>query len=194
MPVHPLPDHPLPVHPLPDQPVDSFADRHIGPGSDAVTTMLGVIGVSSLEELAMKAVPTDIIDSLGADGVAPGLDTLPPAASEQEALAELWELAASNTVAVSMIGQGYYDTPHPAGFDTKSAREPGLVHGLHPLPARNQPGPARGVAELPDHDFRSDRHGCCQRLDARRGHRRRRGDNIDAPGGTRFGQSARRRL
>ena len=46
-------------------------------------------------------------------GAAPGLDRLPPAASEAEALAELRALADSNTVAVSMIGQGYYDTLTP---------------------------------------------------------------------------------
>ena len=45
--------------------------------------------------------------------MAPGLDKLPPPASEAEALAELRELADSNTVAVSMIGQGYYDTLTP---------------------------------------------------------------------------------
>ena len=43
----------------------------------------------------------------------PGSDRLPPAASEAEALAELRALADSNTVAVSMIGQGYYDTLTP---------------------------------------------------------------------------------
>src|SRR6201998_4171048 len=46
-------------------------------------------------------------------GAAPGLDKLPPAASETEALAELRALAEANTVAVSMIGQGYYDTFTP---------------------------------------------------------------------------------
>ena len=46
-------------------------------------------------------------------GAAPGLDCLPPAASEAEALTELRALADSNTVAVSMIGQGYYDTLTP---------------------------------------------------------------------------------
>jgi glycine dehydrogenase len=39
---------------------------------------------------------------------------LPPAASEEQALAELRAMAAANTVAVSMIGQGYYDTLTPA--------------------------------------------------------------------------------
>jgi glycine dehydrogenase len=39
---------------------------------------------------------------------------LPPAASEEQALAELRAMAAANTVAVSMIGQGYYETLTPA--------------------------------------------------------------------------------
>ncbi|MCV7168635.1 aminomethyl-transferring glycine dehydrogenase [Mycobacterium manitobense] len=90
-----------------------FADRHIGPDADAVATMLDTIGVASLQELADKALPADIIDALSADGVAPGLEQLPPPASEQEALAELRALADSNTVAVSMIGQGYFDTLTP---------------------------------------------------------------------------------
>lgn len=90
----------------------TFAARHIGPDSPAVAAMLAVIGVDSLDELAAKAVPTGILDKL-ADGAAPGLDALPPAASEAEALSELRALADDNTVAVSMIGQGYYDTLTP---------------------------------------------------------------------------------
>jgi glycine dehydrogenase len=90
-----------------------FADRHIGLDSAAVAAMLAVIGVESLDELAAKAVPTGILDQLTDTGVAPGLDALPAAASEAEALAELRALADANTVAVSMIGQGYYDTLTP---------------------------------------------------------------------------------
>src|SRR6201997_626569 len=75
--------------------------------------MLAVIGVESLDELAAKAVPTGILDKLTHSGAAPGLDGLPPAASEIEALTELRALADTNTVAVSMIGQGYYDTLTP---------------------------------------------------------------------------------
>jgi glycine dehydrogenase len=69
--------------------------------------------VDSLDDLAGKALPAGILDALDADGVAPGLDQLLPAASEHEALAELKKLADANTVAVSMIGQGYYDTLTP---------------------------------------------------------------------------------
>src|ERR1700747_2807774 len=96
-------DHPNPV----------FADRHIGPDSDAVAAMLKVIGVDSLEELARRAMPAGIFDKLTDTGAAPGLDQLPPPASEAQALAELRALADANTVAVSMIGQGYYDTLTP---------------------------------------------------------------------------------
>lgn len=91
----------------------TFADRHIGLDSSAVKRMLDVIGVDSLDELAAKAVPSGILDTLTAGGLAPGLDALPQAATEAEALAELRALADSNTIAVSMIGQGYYDTLTP---------------------------------------------------------------------------------
>ncbi|NVN48842.1 aminomethyl-transferring glycine dehydrogenase [Mycolicibacterium hippocampi] len=90
-----------------------FVDRHIGPDAQAVATLLSTIGVQSLDELAARAVPAAIFDPVGADGIAPGLQNLPPAATETEALAELRALADSNTVAVSMIGQGYFDTLTP---------------------------------------------------------------------------------
>jgi glycine dehydrogenase len=90
-----------------------FADRHIGPDSDAVAAMLEVIGVDSLEELARRAVPAGILDKVTDTGAAPGLDQLPPPASEAQALAELRALADANTVGVSMIGQGYYNTLTP---------------------------------------------------------------------------------
>jgi len=92
-----------------------FSDRHIGPDDADIASMLDVIGVASLDELAAKALPAGILDALldTPAGTAPGLEDLPPAASEHEALTELRALAASNTVAVSMIGQGYYDTLTP---------------------------------------------------------------------------------
>ena len=91
----------------------NFVNRHIGPDDDDLSRMLGVIGVSSLDELAAKALPAGILDALTDQGVAPGLQTLPKPATEHQALAELRALAEANTVAVSMIGQGYYDTLTP---------------------------------------------------------------------------------
>ena len=89
-----------------------FAARHIGLDDDALSTVLDVIGVASLDELAAKALPAGILDH-PTDGVAPGLHTLPAPVGEHQALAELRELADAGTVAVSMIGQGYYDTLTP---------------------------------------------------------------------------------
>ena len=83
-----------------------FADRHIGPTSDAVARMLATVGYDSLDALAAAAVPETIRWTDGLD--------LPPAASEDVVAAELRALAARNTVARSMIGLGYHDTHTPA--------------------------------------------------------------------------------
>jgi glycine dehydrogenase len=98
---------------VPDPTEFRFADRHIGPDADDIAAMLAVIGVDSLDDLAAKALPSGILEARAGTGAAPGLDRLPPAATEAEALAELKALADANTVAVSMIGQGYYDTLTP---------------------------------------------------------------------------------
>ena len=60
-------------------------------------------------------------------------------------------------VVTSMIGLGYYGTHHPAGHPAQRAREPGLVHRVHAVPAGDQPGPAGGAAELPDRGRRPHR-------------------------------------
>ncbi|MCG5433190.1 aminomethyl-transferring glycine dehydrogenase [Mycobacterium sp. MYCO198283] len=90
-----------------------FEDRHIGPDDAAVAQLLAVIGVDSLDALAAKALPSSIVEEPDAGGIAAGLAALPAPVGEHEALAELRSLADSNTVAVSMIGQGYFDTLTP---------------------------------------------------------------------------------
>ena len=83
-----------------------FVERHVGPGSDAVTRMLAAVGYDSLDALSAAAVPETIAWTEGLD--------LPAAGSEAEVAAELRELASRNTVARSMIGLGYHDTHTPA--------------------------------------------------------------------------------
>ncbi|SKW72261.1 Glycine dehydrogenase [decarboxylating] [Mycobacteroides abscessus subsp. massiliense] len=109
--------------------------------------MLATIGVASLDELAEKAVPASILDELHG-GLATGLDALPAAASEHEALDALRKLASHNTIAVSMIGQGYFDTLTPPVL-----RRHILENG--------------SAAELPDHGLRAHRPGHRECLDAR---------------------------
>jgi glycine dehydrogenase len=82
-----------------------FADRHIGPSTDEQAKMLALVGYASLDELVADAVPESIRSAEPLD--------LPAALTEQEALDELSTLASRNSVAVSMIGLGYYGTHTP---------------------------------------------------------------------------------
>ncbi|MCU1579130.1 MAG: gcvP [Rhodoglobus sp.] len=106
---------------------DRFQERHIGTDSDAQAFMLAAVGYDSLEALVEAAVPESILhaprpsDAGASSGTgAPGPikplpeSSIPPAATERQALAELRALAGKNRVRHSMIGLGYYDTITPA--------------------------------------------------------------------------------
>ena len=97
---------PTPVSVLQDP--SSFASRHIGTDVDAQRTMLDLLGYESTEQLVEAAVPESIHAQVLAQS------SLPPAATEREALAELRAYARRNTVNRSLIGLGYYDTVTPA--------------------------------------------------------------------------------
>ena len=85
-----------------------FSDRHIGTDADAQSRMLASVGYDSVDALVEAAVPKSIqVDDLLTSSI-------PAAASEREALAELRALADQNTVRTSMIGLGYYGTITPA--------------------------------------------------------------------------------
>jgi len=88
--------------------VTTFAGRHIGTDAAAQQEMLATLGYDSVAALVEAAVPASI-------HVRPRETTsLPPAASEAEALAELRALADQNRPARPMIGLGYYDTLTPS--------------------------------------------------------------------------------
>ncbi|MBC7591016.1 MAG: aminomethyl-transferring glycine dehydrogenase, partial [Salinibacterium sp.] len=88
-----------------------FTQRHIGTDADAQSRMLAILGYDSVDALVNAAVPESIqVDQFRTIGDS----TLPPAATEREAIAELRDLAGRNTVKRSMIGLGYYDTLTPA--------------------------------------------------------------------------------
>ncbi|MET0932904.1 MAG: glycine dehydrogenase (aminomethyl-transferring), partial [Mycetocola sp.] len=85
-----------------------FSERHIGTDAAAQASMLASVGYDSVDALVEAAVPEsihvgEILNS-----------SIPPAATEREALAELRLLADQNTVRTSMIGLGYYGTITPA--------------------------------------------------------------------------------
>jgi glycine dehydrogenase len=88
--------------------LDAFGRRHIGTSAADQRAMLRVLGFDSVDALLDGAVPAGI-------RVDPDLpSSLPSAATEREALAELRALASRNTVRRSLIGLGYYDTATPS--------------------------------------------------------------------------------
>ena len=87
---------------------EKFADRHIGTDTDAQAFMLAAVGYATVEDLVNAAVPPAIHSGRVEHS------TIPAAATERDALAELRTLASRNTVNRSMIGLGYYDTITPA--------------------------------------------------------------------------------
>ncbi|MBH9553871.1 aminomethyl-transferring glycine dehydrogenase [Inhella gelatinilytica] len=92
-----------PLHLLED--ATEFHARHIGPDAADEAVMCEAIGVASRAALIDKVVPASIRRGNAMD--------LPAACTEQQALAELKELAGKNQVLKSFIGQGYYGTHTP---------------------------------------------------------------------------------
>ena len=82
-----------------------FRDRHIGPSPRDIETLLGVVGYPTVDALIDAVVPARIRRD---DTMA-----IPPALSEEEALAKISGYAGRNKVVTSMIGMGYYGTHTP---------------------------------------------------------------------------------
>ena len=84
---------------------NAFAARHIGPDKAQVDTMLAELQLSSLTDLINKVVPRSILKSEPL--------SLAEALTEQQALAQLKNLARKNILHKSLLGLGYYDTVTP---------------------------------------------------------------------------------
>ena len=86
---------------------NEFKDRHIGPSSAQVTTMLMELGFANLADFIAKVLPESITMKTALSNL------LPKAISEVEAIAELKNFAGKNKIATSLIGTGYYGTITP---------------------------------------------------------------------------------
>lgn len=86
-------------------PLSPFVSRHIGPRDHEIREMLSMLGYESLDHLTDTVVPNGIAyrDRLHLSG----------GVSEEEALAELKQIASKNRVVKNLIGQGYYGTFTP---------------------------------------------------------------------------------
>jgi len=76
-----------------------FRDRHIGPNAADQSRMLEAVGIPNLAEFTAAVVPGVIRWHEALE--------LPAAATEDEALAELADIASRNTLVTSLIGLGY---------------------------------------------------------------------------------------
>ncbi|AWS42887.1 aminomethyl-transferring glycine dehydrogenase [Streptosporangium sp. 'caverna'] len=101
-----------------------FSTRHIGPDDADQTRMLEAVGFASTADMIAVAVPEAIRFS---DRL-----SLPPAASEPEAIAELRALAERNSVLTSMIGLGYHDTITPGVIRRNLLENPGWYTAYTP--------------------------------------------------------------
>ncbi|WP_208099040.1 aminomethyl-transferring glycine dehydrogenase [Nostoc sp. 106C] len=117
------------------QNLNNFIQRHIGPNSDDIQQMLGVLGLSSLDTLIDKTVPQTIRFK--------GSLKLPDAQTEYAALGQLKKIAEKNQVFRSFIGMGYYDCITPPVIQRNILENPGWYTAYTPY----QPEIAQGRLE-----------------------------------------------
>ena len=106
---------------------DRFSERHVGPRSEDIETMLAAVGAASLDVLIDEAVPPDI--RLDAPLRTPGPDT------EAEYLARLREIGGRNRPGRAYIGLGYYGCITPSVILRNVFENPGWYTPYTPYQA-----------------------------------------------------------
>ena len=109
-----------------------FSRRHLGSHHRGIAEMLQFVECTSLEELISKTVPEEIRMHRPLD--------LPAAATEEEALAELREIASLNEIRPSYIGMGYHGTHLPAVIRRNILENPGWYTAYTPYQAEISQG------------------------------------------------------
>lgn len=105
-------------------PFSDFVKRHIGPDETEQAEMLGFLGLSSLDELIDKTIPSDILLEHELD--------LAEGKAEHEVLNELKSLAQQNQIYKSYIGMGYYPCFLPAVIKRNVLENPGWYTAYTP--------------------------------------------------------------
>ena len=111
---------------------DKFVDRHVGPNEEEISKMLSAIGVSSLDQLIDKTVPSSI-------RLKEKLQLAPPQ-SEFEFLNHLKQIAGKNKVFKNYIGLGYYPTITPGVIKRNILENPGWYTQYTPYQAEISQG------------------------------------------------------
>jgi len=111
---------------------DSFVLRHVGPREDEIHEMIKTIGVSSIDELINKTIPSDIRLKNNLD--------LPVALSEFEYMTHIQELAVKNKLFKNYIGLGYHPTKLPGVILRNVLENPGWYTAYTPYQAEISQG------------------------------------------------------
>lgn len=106
---------------------DSFVLRHIGPRENEIDEMIKTIGVSSVDELINKTIPSDIRLKNNLD--------LPKAMSEYEYMSHIQSLASKNKLFKNYIGLGYHPTILPGVIQRNILENPGWYTAYTPYQA-----------------------------------------------------------
>jgi glycine dehydrogenase len=109
-----------------------FTQRHVGPDEHETAQMLQTIGVSGLDELVSRTVPSAI-----------RMDhklNIPEAVSEAEYLRIIKEISLKNKLFKNYIGQGYYDTHTPSVILRNIFENPGWYTQYTPYQAEISQG------------------------------------------------------
>jgi len=111
---------------------DHFADRHIGPSEEEITSMLNALGLESLDGLIDKVVPRSIrrTDSMAID----------EALTEHESLAAMKAMAGKNKMLKSCIGLGFYNTLTPPVIQRNILENPAWYTAYTPYQAEISQG------------------------------------------------------
>jgi glycine dehydrogenase len=115
-----------------EQQSTEFQGRHIGPNATDTASMLGTIGIGSLDELINKTIPASI-------RIKNELN-IPASVSEFTYLNELKKVAIKNKVYKNYIGQGYYGTITPSVILRNIFENPGWYTQYTPYQAEISQG------------------------------------------------------
>ncbi|MBN3034709.1 MAG: aminomethyl-transferring glycine dehydrogenase [Bacteroidales bacterium] len=111
---------------------NNFINRHNGPASGDIDTMLGKIGVTSVEELIRQTIPASIRLQKPMQ--------LPRGMNEYELLRHLRGVASKNKIYRSYIGLGYYNTITPGVITRNILENPGWYTSYTPYQAEISQG------------------------------------------------------
>ncbi|MDR0971719.1 MAG: aminomethyl-transferring glycine dehydrogenase [Bacteroidales bacterium] len=111
---------------------DNFAARHNGPQKEDIKKMLKTIGVSSIDELIEKTIPSKIRLTSALP--------LPKGMNEYEFITHIKGLAQKNKIYKSFIGMGYYNTITPAVLQRNILENPSWYTSYTPYQAEISQG------------------------------------------------------